>query len=781
MTDMAKRDQRYKIPRNWIVIPLIVYTLLFLVIYVAISFTIAFVSVYAAKIKADAEIDKTEDMAALYEQAYLKESEEDPEKFENIDDPEELEKNLDEVFKVYKELGHEVVVADNDANVIYSVGEPTILLDKVDEEDEAARRELEISISKITDNDDYISESENIYNNVMRNVKFFPDKETQYAEVEQNVITPDILAMLANIIMNNSDDASANASSGDDMIIPYWTAFRVRDNSELIAFKTSINFKTSDTIYLLIISIAAYLIVAVIFIILVVNIIRAHLNNKKMRRIVFRDDITGNRNWFWFAVKSRQLIRKRRSDTQYALVSLTFVRYRNFVLCHSIDVGEHTLKMIWNIIDGSLDKKEICAHTSPAGFPMLIKVRDEDHAREKIMSIIKRLELIGGDHDFKFQAGVYMVDPKIRKNADIDLLYNNASSARATLESSDDTGIAFFGEKLVEDEKWIDTVTERQREAVQKEEFKVYYQPKYDPRTNELMGAEALIRWVSSDLGFVSPGRFIPIFEKSGFITEIDHYMVTHVARDQKKWLDEGRKCVPVSVNISRAHFAEVNLADQIRDMVDKVGTPHDLIEIELTESAFFDDKKQMLTTIKKLKEYGFLVSMDDFGSGYSSLNSLKDMPLDILKLDAGFFKGEAENSRAEIVVSEAIRLAKKLNMQTVAEGVEDQAQVDFLASEGCNMIQGYYYAKPMPRDEYESRINPNVQQAAPGVAAEAPETVEDTQTEVQEEVQVAEDTREVVQTLTEDVQATETAAQNNPDVEAATDSDKAESSDPKE
>ncbi|MCR4702972.1 MAG: EAL domain-containing protein [Saccharofermentans sp.] len=769
---MAKRDQRYKIPRNWIVIPLIVYTLLFLVIYVAISFTIAFVSVYAAKIKADAEIDKTADLAALYEQVYSEESEEDPE---------ELEKKLDEVFKVYKELGHDVVVADNDANVIYSVGKPTVLLEKVEEIDEATRTELEIGISKITDEEDHISISEKIFSDLVGNFIFFPDKETQYAEVQQNIITPDIFEMMEKIFKDNFNVELTDDSSDDDMIIHYWTAFRVRDNSELIAFKTSINFKTSDTIYLLIISIAAYLIVAVIFIILVVNIIRAHLNNKKMRRIVFRDDITGNRNWFWFAVKSRQLIRKRRSDTQYALVSLTFVRYRNFVLCHSIDVGEHTLKMIWNIIDGSLDKKEICAHTSPAGFPMLIKVRDEDHAREKIMSIIKRLELIGGDHDFKFQAGVYMVDPKIRKNADIDLLYNNASSARATLESSDDTGIAFFGEKLVEDEKWIDTVTERQREAVLKEEFKVYYQPKYDPRTNELMGAEALIRWVSSDLGFVSPGRFIPIFEKSGFITEIDHYMVSHVARDQKKWLDEGRKCVPVSVNISRAHFAEVNLADQIRDMVDKVGTPHDLIEIELTESAFFDDKKQMLTTIKKLKEYGFLVSMDDFGSGYSSLNSLKDMPLDILKLDAGFFKGEADNSRAEIVVSEAIRLAKKLNMQTVAEGVEDQAQVDFLASEGCNMIQGYYYAKPMPRDEYESRINPNVQQAAPGVAAEAPETVEDTQTEVREEVQVAEDTREVVQTLTEDVQATETAAQNNPDVEAATDSDKAESSDPKE
>ena len=206
--------------------------------------------------------------------------------------------------------------------------------------------------------------------------------------------------------------------------------------------------------------------------------------------------------------------------------------------------------------------------------------------------------------------------------------------------------------------------------------------------------------------GFVTPYKFIPIFEKNGFITEIDHYMISHVARDQRRWLDQGYKCVPVSVNVSRAHFIESDLAEQIRDLVDSEGAPHSCIEIELTESAFFDDKKAMINTIMKLKAYGFSVSMDDFGSGYSSLNSLKDMPLDVLKLDAEFFRGEAaDTERGEIVVSEAIRLAKSLNMKTVAEGVEVREQVDFLAQQECDMIQGYYFAKPMPHDEYEQRM----------------------------------------------------------------------------
>ena len=182
--------------------------------------------------------------------------------------------------------------------------------------------------------------------------------------------------------------------------------------------------------------------------------------------------------------------------------------------------------------------------------------------------------------------------------------------------------------------------------------------------------------------------------------------MISHVARDQKRWLDAGMKCVPVSVNVSRAHFIESDLAEQIRDIVDKEGAPHHLIEIELTESAFFDDKNAMVETISRLKSYGFAVSMDDFGSGYSSLNSLKDMPLDVLKLDAEFFRGEAaDTERGEVVVSEAIKLAKSLNMRTVAEGVEIKEQVDFLAAQGCDMIQGYYFAKPMPAQDYEQRM----------------------------------------------------------------------------
>lgn len=673
---MSKRNRRYQLPRNWIVLPIIIYTVLIIVTFIAISMSTMIFAEYTTNLKAKAETEAAFSYAELYENA-----------------------SEDQLDNLYSEISskYEFFIADKDWNVLYPSGSQMTL---VIPEEENELEPLNASfVTNIPGFDKMPLDPDSLRIIVADNARYCADKDTSFFDIEDNSISPNSFEIL------NDQDLLTSIFNNGSVPVPYWTVFEVKEGKELIAFKTHIDIHLTDVIYIGCFALLSAVISGIIFILLLINVIRTHINNRKMRNIVFRDHVTGNRNWFWFALKSKEILRKRRNNVQYAIVSLAFVRYRNYVLCHSVEAGEKKLRDIWKTISSSLDKNEICAHSSLAHFPILIKAATAADANARVDRIIKSLSVLSGDHDFKFQAGVCMIDPKIRKDADIDLLYNNASSARATLETTDDTGIAFFDNKLVEDEKWIDLVTERQRDALEKEEFKVYYQPKFDPRTNELKGCEALIRWVSDDMGFVTPGQFIPIFEKSGFITEIDHYMLSHVARDQKSWLDEGRKCVPVSVNVSRAHFAETNLAEQIKEIIDREGAPHNLIEIELTESAFFDDTKQMLKTIKKLKSYGFLVSMDDFGSGYSSLNSLKDMPLDILKLDAGFFSGDKHNERAEIVVAETLQLAKKLNMTTVAEGVDYQSQVDFLAAEGCDMIQGYFYSKPMPKEEYALKL----------------------------------------------------------------------------
>lgn len=672
----VKRDKRYQLPKNRIAITLIVYSLVFLIACGIISLSGDIIATYATKLKALNEVENTVRFAKFYDAA-----------------PDD---ELDIAFDSLDSSGYVIFAADRDLNILRSNGEVTADLnrDPNDEEDEEHTSFFALLPTSNLKSNEFGLLNDNYADEINENFFLLPDKNDPFINVDDTRITPNILNILKGIFNN---------TISTDTKYEYWTVYYVRNNTRLLAFKTNFSFTYSDFAFCFLYDTVNYLLTIFIFILLVTTVIRTHNSNRRMRNLVLRDNITGNRNWFWFAMKSKEILKKRKAGVNYAVVSLIFVRYRNYVLCHSVDQGEQTLRLVWETICAFLEKNEVCTHGTINNFQILLKANNEEEARTRLERIIKSLEAIGVDHDFKFQAGVYMVPANVKKNADIDLLYNNASAARMTLEATDESGIAFFDDKLVEDEKWIDTVTERQKDAIEKEEFKIYYQPKYDPRTNEQLGAEALIRWISDDMGFVSPGRFIPIFEKSGFITEIDHYMLQHVARDQKQWLDEGRKCVPVSVNVSRAHFAEVNLADQIREIVDKEGSPHELIEVELTESAFFDDKNLMLTTIKKLKDYGFLVSMDDFGSGYSSLNSLKDMPLDILKLDAGFFRGENDTERAEIVVSETLHLAKKLNMTTVAEGVEDQHQVDFLAAEGCNMIQGYYYAKPMPKEEYEA------------------------------------------------------------------------------
>ena len=554
------------------------------------------------------------------------------------------------------------------------------------------------------------------------------------------VMVPDLFALdqLEDSVLSMDDmDIDIQYGSGPDNIriyedsptvfdMPVWIETPLSNGNRFIA-KGHVQLRLFDIVVFIVISAVLNLLLLIILIVQLVRIVRGIIRKKKMTELFLVDEVTKGNNWMAFKLKGDRILKKsKNADKRYAMIHLVIVKYRNYCMCHSLEEGRGLLVRISDLIIQSLDpKEELCAHVSSSSFAILIEAENDDIVKERFDQLLAKLKNVDMQssaaqqpghnnmaHTFNFQAGVQIIEPNIvdgkkkkRLETEFDHYYNDAVAAKSTLEVSDDDGIAFFDSKLMENERWIQLLEEHQQKALDNEEFVVYYQPKYSPDKGELIGAEALVRWQSPDFGFVSPGRFIPVFEKNGFITSIDHYMICHVAQDQKRWLEAGMQCVPVSVNVSRAHFAEEDLAEQIQNMVDSVGVPHELIEIELTESAFFDDKSAIIDTIEKLKSYGFSVSMDDFGSGYSSLNSLKDMNLDVLKLDADFFRGDADPARKEAVVSEAIRLAKRLNMRTVAEGVEDKAEVEFLKNQGCDMIQGYYFAKPMPKEDYEVRM----------------------------------------------------------------------------
>lgn len=673
---------KYKIPKARVVGPILVHSLIFLIVIGLIIAVLGVLSDYVKDVRSEADKEYVESVARMYDSGT---------KADQANSLSKLE--LD---------GHDYCIIDKNGNVIQSHGDITVE-GYIASNNGFAEQTIQEMLSDLGLDEEIPGEIKvTILGSGQDSSFIIEDKDSSKVAFSE-----------ATKMAFNDPDALFK-SSNSVFKFPYWVGTSISEGDEILLVKADLVVKVKDYTYLAGGVLIALFIALVVFTLMIIGVIRNLNANRRMRNLLYRDEIAKGRNWLWYAIKCQEILyKKRNANKTYAVVELVFIKFRNFVLCHSVKEAEDLLKEVVRIISSKLGKQELCAHSNSSGLPLLLEVKDEDDARERLQGIINELEKISKSHKLAFRAGVYLVTPAQEKIIhkqkryipDIDLLYNNACTAGLSVADVGDSSIVFFDNNLVEEEKWIDKVTDRQYKAVENEEFLVYYQPKYSPKTDELMGAEALIRWQTKDMGLVPPYKFIPIFEDNGFITEIDHYMITHVARDQKKWLDEGRKCVPVSVNVSRAHFVESNLAEQICQMVDGAGCPRNLLEIELTESAFFDDENAMIDTINKLKAYGFLVSMDDFGSGYSSLNSLKDMPLDILKLDAGFFRGSEDNPRTEIVVSEAIRLAKSLNMMTVAEGVEEKSTVDFLAKEGCDMIQGYYYSKPMPREEYEANV----------------------------------------------------------------------------
>ncbi|MBR1724384.1 MAG: EAL domain-containing protein, partial [Ruminococcus sp.] len=442
-----------------------------------------------------------------------------------------------------------------------------------------------------------------------------------YADTQNKVLYPDdddnIHIDFGELWENLKSFVSVNGESVElsSVKYPIWETVTLDDGRELV-FKAFVTFDISDIGVALGLAAVMVLLLVVIFIVMVVNAISKGISQRRTIKLFFTDMVTKGHNWMWFLFKGDQVIRRRNwSKSGLSAVNVKFVGYRRFCVCHSIEEGEQLLCRIYNTIQSALTKKELCAHTSDGSYALMLRCGDEETLRGRLKELTELLTRIGVGHSLAFHIGANIIKLPEESSfklffkgsdVDIELEYNNACTARVSLDGSEDSGVAFFDEKLVEDQRWIDTVQDRQQAALQNEEFVVYYQPKYDPRTNELRGAEALIRWQSPEFGFVTPYKFIPIFENNGFITEIDHYMISHVARDQRRWLDMGYRCVPVSVNVSRAHFIESDLAEQIRDMVHAAGTPHELIEIELNESAFFDDKKAMVNTIAKLKSYGF-------------------------------------------------------------------------------------------------------------------------------------------------------------------------------
>lgn len=298
--------------------------------------------------------------------------------------------------------------------------------------------------------------------------------------------------------------------------------------------------------------------------------------------------------------------------------------------------------------------------------------------------------------------GLYRIDDK---TLPVSVMCDRANMALWKAKGNFKNPYCEYDEKMRQQVLKEQKIINAMEMAIQNKEFTLYLQPKYNIETGIIIGAEALVRWISLENGFISPGDFIPVFENNGFVYEVDKFIWEESCRYLRKWLDEGLEVHPISVNVSRIDLYDPKLVQHLVDLREKYQLPSQYLELEITESAYTEDPEQIITITRQLREAGFVILMDDFGTGYSSLNMLKDIQIDVLKLDMGFLKSSDYSAKGGNILTAILKMAESLKMQTIAEGVETKEQVEFLKSIGCKYVQGFYYSKPLPVDEFEKLI----------------------------------------------------------------------------
>ena len=534
-------------------------------------------------------------------------------------------------------------------------------------------------------------------------IMFIPDMDNEMFTVDKDgEISIDVLKLsgkenFQKIIININDKNVENA--GD-----VWKSFHVWyvvpcEEGYSVCVQRNIEISVFEAFCMIGLLVILTILGLLLTIYLLVELIKTITNQRRAFKIIHTDLITLGNNRVFFKDFGSKLLRHK-GKRNYVVVHLRLEKYRQYCMYHGENQGEDLLEKIYVVLKKHALKREILAHIEGADYALLLISENESETTKRMETLLSDLKVVEPESKLRYSIGITAVG----ESRDSIMYYNEAGVARGTLDEDTDKRIAWFNEELKASKIWEQKVENDMERALVNKEFKVYLQPKYSTDEEVLSGAEALVRWIHPTEGFVAPYKFIPIFEKNGFITKLDDYMISETARIQSEWYKAGKKIVPVSVNVSRVHFLMDDLAGHIARLVDKYELPHEYIELELTESAFFDDKDTLLKTVNEMKSLGFKVSMDDFGSGYSSLNSLKELPLDVIKLDAEFFRGTDDFDRANLIVSRTIDLAKQLGMSIVAEGIETREQVDFLKVQKCDLIQGYYFAKPMPIDEFEKK-----------------------------------------------------------------------------
>lgn len=429
----------------------------------------------------------------------------------------------------------------------------------------------------------------------------------------------------------------------------------------------------------------------------------------EVEKLAYTDPLTGMWNFNKFKLAAESMLAKAREQAgkRYAMICFDIKKFRYINDTFGFDVGDEILLFIARRIKEIREEEMIFTRRSADKFLVLTAFQNEQTLLAALEAGMERIQYFTsaktGRYKLVFNAGIYLIE---REDMDcLNAIIDKADIARGKAQRSHDNKWVLycdiFRQNLMKEKEIEDLVDT----AMESKEFVVYYQPKVDLLTGAIKGAEALVRWVSPSKGFMSPADFIPLFEKNGFIAQLDFYVFERVFADLRRWMNAKKKIVPISVNLSRVHLSDGTFIERMVSLLDRYGVNPENIEIELTESVFMENIASIIEVMQQLKDIGFSISIDDFGSGYSSLRLLRDLPVDYLKLDKEFLDNGDSNIREQIIIMNVIRMAKTLGIKVVSEGVETMTQATFLKSCACDLAQGFLYDRPMPVSEFEKKI----------------------------------------------------------------------------
>jgi diguanylate cyclase (GGDEF)-like protein len=413
------------------------------------------------------------------------------------------------------------------------------------------------------------------------------------------------------------------------------------------------------------------------------------------------DILTGLLNKEQFYIETAKLIKENR-DVKYCLVCSNIKDFKFVNELFGIEKGNEILKKQAEYMKNFIGENSLAARLHADRFAMCMpRIRfDEDLINEAITGIQEAFK--NSSFHMHIFVGVYDIHDVEER---VSIMCDKANLASETIKNEYKSSVAYYTEHLLEksiEERKIIGEFDR---ALDNEEFVMFLQPQVDV-SGKPFGSEALVRWQHPDKGLLAPGVFIDVLEKTGFVYRLDRYMWDKAVKQLAEWKKRGINDYHISVNISTKDFYLIDVYETFVGLVEKYDIDPKLLKLEITETALMSDFNKNMVIIKRLQKYGFDIEIDDFGSGYSSLNMLKDISADVLKIDMGFLRASENEVKGQDILESIIGLANKLGMSVITEGVEKKTQVDMLYDMGCKMFQGYYFSKPIPVDEFEKKYN---------------------------------------------------------------------------